>query len=394
MLARRGLLVLAGPDDGRGAGRAVPLDQLPGPGDRRHRGPGHPAGPGAAAGRADRRRRADDRGRRAPRPRPAPGRRQPRDQGVRRPDRAAPADASTPWLFARERPRTAPVGVVADRPRPRAARPRDRPGGPRAGAGPADRVAGAVAGDRGAGRGRRDRAPGQRRARLGGRRTGRARRPATTCTRSTPSAVSTRPSAPTTCSSTRWSGTRRTTSGWATSRGRSTTSCTRTPSARSRRTSSPRTSSGSCRSTRATPARSSSDRRLQRRDDRAPRPVPPVRDLSLFLGGAAELPDASMGPGLPGVRDWARTGSRWCRTSCRSTPATTAGTRALRARLGYPHDCRCWLAAVGGTAVGRPCWTWSPRAFAHLRKEVPDARMVMVTGPRISPRTTSPTSRG
>ncbi len=113
---RRGLLVLAGPDDGRGAGRAVPLDHLPGPGDRRHRGPGHPAGPGAAAGRADRRRRADDRGRRAPRPRPAPGRREPRDQGVRRPDRAAAAAGHAVAV----RPRAAAhraVGVVADRPR-------------------------------------------------------------------------------------------------------------------------------------------------------------------------------------------------------------------------------------------------------------------------------------
>ena len=89
--------------------------------------------------------------------------------------------------------------------------------------------------------------------------TGRARPPTTTCTPSRRSGTWTRSSAPTTCSSTRSSARRRTTSGWGMSPGRSTTSCTRTPSARSRRTSSPPTSSASCRSIRrATRVRSSS----------------------------------------------------------------------------------------------------------------------------------------
>ena len=148
------------------------------------------------------------------------------------------------------------LGVVADRPGPRAARPRDRPGRARAGAGPADRVAGPVAGDGGAGRGRRDRAPGQRRARLGGGALGgRGDRPRPARVPCLPQSrrdllrqlPALRRGGP--GHAVRPLGGRRVVGG-------RTTSCTRTPSARSRRTSSPPTSSGSCRST-ATPARRS-----------------------------------------------------------------------------------------------------------------------------------------
>uniref|UniRef100_UPI00397C5276 hypothetical protein n=1 Tax=Salmonella sp. SAL4448 TaxID=3159903 RepID=UPI00397C5276 len=33
---------------------------------------------------------------------------------------------------------------------------------------------------------------------------------------------------------------------------------------------------------------------------------PKLRDASLFIGGYDELPDASLGDGLPGVREWTR----------------------------------------------------------------------------------------
>ncbi len=205
-----------------------------------------------AAGRA--------RGRR-PRPaRPAPGAGQHRDQGVRRhAHHLCAADGGRDPLAVRPRAQAAgAVGLLADRPGPRAARPGHRPGPARAGAGPRDRVAGPVPRDRRGARARRGRAPGQQPSWPRSRRTGRARPSATTCTPSTPSAGWTRSSAPTTCSSTTSSARRRTTCGSVTSRGRSTTSCTRTPSARSRRTPSSPTWSASCRSTRsATPARSS-----------------------------------------------------------------------------------------------------------------------------------------
>jgi pimeloyl-ACP methyl ester carboxylesterase/predicted glycosyltransferase len=112
---------------------------------------------------------------------------------------------------------------------------------------------------------------------------------------------------------------------------------------------------------------------------------PSVRDRSVFIGGFGELPDASFGPGLPRIRDWA---SQWFTSVPYVVPFDPSAYRkpaALRARLGYGPDFPLYVAAVGGTAVGRHLLELTAEAFALLRKEQPDARMVMVTGPRLHP---------
>ena len=92
-----------------------------------------------------------------------------------------------------------------------------------------------------------------------------------------------------------------------------------------------------------------------------------------------------MGPGLPGVRDWAQDWFEMVPYVVPFDARDYRDTAALRAALGYPPDGPLLAAAVGGTAVGRPLLDLIAEGFAHLRKELPDARMVMVTGPRISP---------
>ncbi len=113
---------------------------------------------------------------------------------------------------------------------------------------------------------------------------------------------------------------------------------------------------------------------------------PYVRDLSLYIGEYEELPDAAFGPGLPNIRDWAR---QWFKPVGYILPFDSAAyrdTRALRARLGYRGGYPLLFAAVGGTAVGRDLLRRVARAVPILREEVPDARTVMITGPRIDPR--------
>ncbi|MDT4893171.1 MAG: hypothetical protein QOE97_2206 [Pseudonocardiales bacterium] len=112
---------------------------------------------------------------------------------------------------------------------------------------------------------------------------------------------------------------------------------------------------------------------------------PYVRDRSVFIGGFGELPDASFGPGLPRVRDWSE---QWFTPVPYVVPFDPAAYRrpaALRARLGYGSGFPLYVAAVGGTAVGRELLELTAEAFALVRKEEPDARMVMVTGPRLHP---------
>jgi hypothetical protein len=67
-------------------------------------------------------------------------------------------------------------------------------------------------------------------------------------------------------------------------------------------------------------------------------------------------------------------------------PGAYRDRAGLRRRLGYPEDQPLLVAAVGGTAVGVSLLELTCDAFARLRKQVPDARMLLVTGPRIHPR--------
>jgi pimeloyl-ACP methyl ester carboxylesterase len=112
---------------------------------------------------------------------------------------------------------------------------------------------------------------------------------------------------------------------------------------------------------------------------------PQLRDLSLFIGGFDELPDMSFGPGLPRVREWS---ARWFESVPYVVPFDPSAYRdrdALRERLGYGTGYPLLVAAVGGTRVGRDLLELTAEGFAHLRKEQPEARMLMVTGPRIDP---------
>ncbi len=110
---------------------------------------------------------------------------------------------------------------------------------------------------------------------------------------------------------------------------------------------------------------------------------PYVRDRSVFIGDFAELPDASLGPGLPRVREWSERIYSSVPYVVPFDPAAYRRPIALRRRLGYGTGYPLYVAAVGGTSVGRDLLELTAEAFALVRKEQPDARMLMVTGPRL-----------
>ena len=113
---------------------------------------------------------------------------------------------------------------------------------------------------------------------------------------------------------------------------------------------------------------------------------PRLRDLSIFIGSFDELPECSFGPGLPAIRPWSR---RWFSSVpyvLPFNPAAYSDRAPLRRRLGYPEDQPLLVAAVGGTAAGVSLLELTCDAFARLRKRVPEARLLLVTGPRIDPR--------
>ena len=112
---------------------------------------------------------------------------------------------------------------------------------------------------------------------------------------------------------------------------------------------------------------------------------PYVRDRAVFIGSFDELPEASLGAGLPGVRDWSARNFSTVPYVVPFEPATFRRTGALRTKLGYGRGYPLYVAAVGGTSVGRSMLELTAEAFAVIRKEQPDARMVMVCGPRLDP---------
>ncbi len=112
---------------------------------------------------------------------------------------------------------------------------------------------------------------------------------------------------------------------------------------------------------------------------------PYVRDLSLYVGEYEELPDVAFGPGLPKIRDWARTWFEPVGYILPFEPTNYRDTDALRQRLGYGVGYPLFFATVGGTATSRHLLQKAVDAFTLLQQELPDARMVVVTGPRIGP---------
>jgi predicted glycosyltransferase len=110
---------------------------------------------------------------------------------------------------------------------------------------------------------------------------------------------------------------------------------------------------------------------------------PWIRDRSIFVGNIEDAPDVPFGPGLPVIRDWARKNFAFTGYALPFDPASLADTGALRRRHGYRTDEKLVIAAVGGTAVGAPLLARIAEAFPHMKRQVPELRLVLVAGPRV-----------
>ena len=110
---------------------------------------------------------------------------------------------------------------------------------------------------------------------------------------------------------------------------------------------------------------------------------PWVRDRAIFIGNPEDLPDLPFGPGLPNIRDWTRRNYMFSGYALPFDPASLKDVEALRARHGYRMDEKLVVAAVGGTAVGRPLLNKIAASFAFMKRQEPSLRMILVAGPRL-----------
>ncbi len=112
---------------------------------------------------------------------------------------------------------------------------------------------------------------------------------------------------------------------------------------------------------------------------------PDVRDLSVMVGDDEDVLDRPFGPDLPNMRQWGREHFRFSGYTYHFATADYRDKAALRRELGFRDDERVILVSVGGTRVGKSLLLKCAEAFRLVAARMPEARMVLVAGPRLDP---------
>jgi pimeloyl-ACP methyl ester carboxylesterase/predicted glycosyltransferase len=114
---------------------------------------------------------------------------------------------------------------------------------------------------------------------------------------------------------------------------------------------------------------------------------PSLRDRACFVGNPGDVVLDEFGDGLPPIGDWVAQNFEFSGYISGFDPGACADRDAIRAELGYQHDERVCVVTVGGSGVGSDLLRRAIAAFPAAKQLVPELRMVVVTGPRIDPRT-------
>lgn len=110
---------------------------------------------------------------------------------------------------------------------------------------------------------------------------------------------------------------------------------------------------------------------------------PRGRYRPVFLGELEDIPPWSFGPFRPDRRTWAERYALIAGHVLTFDPSEYRDRAAVRAQLGYGPE-PLVLASTGGTAVGADLLRLCMEAFPHARERIPDLRMVVVCGPRLT----------
>jgi predicted glycosyltransferase len=117
---------------------------------------------------------------------------------------------------------------------------------------------------------------------------------------------------------------------------------------------------------------------------------PYVRDGAVFIGTKDDIVQRHFGPELPFMPDWIERHFDFPGYVLPFDPADYADTERLRRELGHDPSRPLIVASVGGSGVGIHLLRRVAAAFAALRNDVPEARLLLVCGPRIDPRAIEP----
>ncbi len=111
-----------------------------------------------------------------------------------------------------------------------------------------------------------------------------------------------------------------------------------------------------------------------------------IRDRQIFVGNPLDVVDESFGPGLPNIREWTAANYDFAGYVTGFDPPTAKEVVRSRRELGYDADDLLCIVAVGGSGVGEPLLRRVLDAVPPARARLPELTFLVVTGPRIEPR--------
>ncbi|MDU8945736.1 alpha/beta hydrolase [Ovoidimarina sediminis] len=112
---------------------------------------------------------------------------------------------------------------------------------------------------------------------------------------------------------------------------------------------------------------------------------PGVRDRAIFVGGPEDIIDLGFGDGLPRMRDWVPRHYEFSDYILGRHPEEFGPREDLRAQLGYDDGRTSCIVSVGGSGVGAALIRRILAAVPIARAQIPDLRVIVVTGPRLDP---------
>ena len=112
---------------------------------------------------------------------------------------------------------------------------------------------------------------------------------------------------------------------------------------------------------------------------------PGLRDRAIFVGNANDIIPHSFGANLPEMRDWVPAHFDFSGYIVGRHPKYFGDRDELRNRLGYRHDEKVCIVTVGGSAIGGNLIRRILAAYPLAKANVPELRMIVVTGPRLNP---------
>ncbi len=112
--------------------------------------------------------------------------------------------------------------------------------------------------------------------------------------------------------------------------------------------------------------------------------VPESLITLLFVGEEADIPDRTFGQSLPKRRDHVKGRYHCIGYIVPFAPDDYADKKKIRKKLGYGEE-PLIVCSIGGTAVGKSLLDLCAEAFPIIKEKMPNVRMVLAGGPRVSP---------